>query len=120
MTQKAVWMRSAASAAVVALAIGSFPAVLAQSSPQMLSPSLRVQTVVSNLALPIGIAFLGADDMLVLEKNTGRIKRVTNGSVVGTVLDLGVNNASERGLLSIALHPDFPDDHRRRAAVTSA
>src|SRR4029077_20820545 len=28
--------------------------------------------------------------------------------VVGTALDLAVNNGSERGLLGIALHPDFP------------
>ena len=43
-----------------------------------------------------------------LEKDTGRVKRVIGGVVTATVLDLGVNNASERGLLGIALHPDFP------------
>jgi glucose/arabinose dehydrogenase len=32
---------------------------------------------------------------------------VQNGAVVSTVLDLPVNYASERGLLGIALHPDF-------------
>jgi aldose sugar dehydrogenase len=31
-----------------------------------------------------------------------------DGVVTATVLDLGVNRNSERGLLSIALHPDFP------------
>jgi hypothetical protein len=46
--------------------------------------------------------------MLVLEKNTGNVLRVTNGAVQGVVLDLSVNFASERGLLGIALHPDFP------------
>ena len=45
--------------------------------------------------------------MLVLEKNTGKVRRVVNG-VVTTVLDLAVNFGSERGLLGIALHPDFP------------
>jgi glucose/arabinose dehydrogenase len=48
--------------------------------------------------------------MLVLEKNTGKVQRVTGGTVQ-TVLDLAVNNASERGLLGIALHPDFEDNH---------
>lgn len=43
-----------------------------------------------------------------LEKNTGRVLRVTDGAVAGTVLDLAVNFGSERGLLGIALHPDFP------------
>src|SRR5918996_333167 len=46
--------------------------------------------------------------MLVLEKDTGRVQRVQDGQVTSTVLDLGVNNNSERGLLGIALHPDFP------------
>src|SRR5688500_15895797 len=46
--------------------------------------------------------------MLVLEKSTGQVKLVVNGVVTSTVLDLAVNFASERGLLSIALHPRFP------------
>ena len=78
------------------------------ASPELLSPSLRLQTVVSGLQLPVALAFLGENDLLVLEKDTGRVKRVTGGVVGATVLDLGVNNASERGLLGIALHPDFP------------
>jgi aldose sugar dehydrogenase len=54
------------------------------------------------------MAFLGPNDFLILEKNTGQVKRVVNGVVQGVVLDLSVNFASERGLLGIALHPDFP------------
>ena len=48
--------------------------------------------------------------MLVLQKDSGEVLRVVDGQVTGVVLDLGVNNASERGLLGIALHPDFPTD----------
>jgi glucose/arabinose dehydrogenase len=36
------------------------------------------------------------------------VKRVVNGAVQATVLDLAVNFGSERGLLGIALHPSFP------------
>ncbi len=85
-------------------------ATAAQAGPTMLDPSLTVRTVVSGLTTPSSIAFLGPNDMLVLEKNTGMVLRVTNGVVQGVVLDLSVNNASERGLLGIALHPDFPTD----------
>jgi aldose sugar dehydrogenase len=35
---------------------------------------------------------------------------VVDGLVQGAVLDLAVNFGSERGLLGIALHPDFPDN----------
>jgi glucose/arabinose dehydrogenase len=77
-------------------------------SPQLLVPNLAVRTVVSGLVTPISLAFLGPDDLLVLEKDTGRVQRVVNGEVQSTALDLAVNSASERGLLGIALHPDFP------------
>lgn len=81
----------------------------AQSSgPTMLVPNLAVREVLSDLVTPITMAFIGPNDFLVLEKNTGQVKRVVNGAVQSTVLDLAVNNASERGLLGIALHPGFP------------
>ena len=80
------------------------------AQPSMLDPRLGVRPVVGGLTLPTAFAFLGPDDLLVLEKNSGTVKRVVNGAVQDTVLDLAVNNASERGLLGIALHPNFPDD----------
>jgi glucose/arabinose dehydrogenase len=53
------------------------------------------------------MAFLGPDEFLVLEKNTGKVQHVMGGEVQNTALDLAVNNSSERGLLGIALDPDF-------------
>ncbi|HJR79455.1 MAG TPA: CHRD domain-containing protein [Anaerolineales bacterium] len=78
--------------------------------PVMLDPRLGVRTVVDGLDSPTTMAFIGPDEFLVLEKNTGQVKHVMNGEIQGTVLDLAVNFASERGLLGIALHPDFPTD----------
>ncbi|HEU5102025.1 MAG TPA: PQQ-dependent sugar dehydrogenase [Roseiflexaceae bacterium] len=83
----------------------------AQSSgPVMLHPRLGVRPVATGMILPITMAFLEDGDMLVLEKNSGRVLRVVNEVVQGAVLDLAVNFGSERGLLGIALHPDFPSD----------
>ena len=85
--------------------------VTAQSTgPSMLHPGLGVRTVVAGLTTPSTMAFIGANDILVLEKNTGRVQRVVNGAVVSTPLDLNVNFGSERGLLGVALHPDFAND----------
>jgi glucose/arabinose dehydrogenase len=96
------------SAVAVGAAIIAGHAIQAQPpSPVMLDPNLGVRTVVTGLNQPTSVAFLGANDMLVLEKATGKVQRVMNG-VTSTVLDLAVNSASERGLLGIALHPDFP------------
>lgn len=86
------------------------PLAAQQSGPQMLPATLGVRTVVSGLMTPTTMAFIGPNDFLVLEKNTGLVRRVTQGAIQGAVLDLAVNYNSERGLLGIALHPDFPDD----------
>jgi glucose/arabinose dehydrogenase len=82
--------------------------VLAQVGPSLVDPNLAVRTVVSGLVTPTTMAFLGSTDFFVLEKNTGRVRRVVGGTIQSTVLDLAVNFGSERGLLGIALHPDFP------------
>jgi glucose/arabinose dehydrogenase len=104
--------RTAASVAlavplVISMMVVGSPAS-AQGGPQMLVPNLAVRTVATGLVTPTTMAFLGDGDMLVLEKGTGRVQRVVGGAVQGTVLDLAVNSGSERGLLGIALHPDFP------------
>jgi uncharacterized repeat protein (TIGR01451 family) len=52
-------------------------------------------------------AFIGPNDFLILERATGKVQRIVNGALHSTPLDLAVNNASERGLLGIALHPNF-------------
>jgi aldose sugar dehydrogenase len=77
---------------------------------QILDPNLKVTTVLNaGIVQPIGIVFLGANDYLVLEKGSGQVKRVIGGVIQATpVLDLAVNSASERGLLALALHPNFP------------
>lgn len=80
----------------------------ALAQPALSDPTLTATVAVGSLSQPIGIAFLAPGDMLVIEKASGQVKRVVGGTVQGVVLDLPVNSASERGLLGIALHPQFP------------
>jgi glucose/arabinose dehydrogenase len=80
---------------------------LVAQGPSVVDPNLGVRTVVSGLQMPTTMAFLGSNDFLVLEKATGKVQRVMSGSLHSTVLDLDVNSASERGLLGIALDPQF-------------
>src|SRR5438105_4425325 len=65
-------------------------------TPQLVDSNLDVRRVVSGLNLPTSMAFIGANDILVLEKATGKVQRVVNGAIQSTVLDLPVNSASER------------------------
>ncbi len=78
------------------------------SGPAMNDPNLSVKTVVNGLSQPTSMAFIGNNDFFILEKNTGKVQRVTNGAIQNPPpLDLAVNSASERGGLGIALHPNF-------------
>lgn len=80
-------------------------------APAVLDPALAVRTVVGGLAQPTSMAFLGDNDFFVLEKASGKVQHVVNGVVGTPAIDLPVNNASERGLLGIALSPNFATDH---------
>jgi glucose/arabinose dehydrogenase len=50
-----------------------------------------------------------AQDIPVLQKSDGRVRRAINGALQSVeVLDVAVHSSSERGLLGISVHPDFP------------
>jgi uncharacterized repeat protein (TIGR01451 family) len=80
-------------------------------APSMVDANLMVNTLVSGLDQPTALAFVTPNDLFVIEKASGKVKFVQNGVVQATALDLAVNSASERGLLGIALHPNFATNH---------
>src|ERR1051325_3540981 len=86
-------------------------AIGAGKAQTVADPKLAVRSVVSGLITPTTMAFLAPREMLIAEKNTGKVQHVVNGTIQNTVLDLAVNFASERGLLGIALDPAFSSNH---------
>src|SRR5262245_16034514 len=97
-------------AVVLGVGLASLALPVSARAQSMTDSRLAVRTAVQGLSGPTNMAFLGPDDMLVLEKATGRVQHVVGGQIAGTALDLAVNSNSERGLLGIALHPDFPSN----------
>ncbi|HEY6757007.1 MAG TPA: PQQ-dependent sugar dehydrogenase [Nitrososphaera sp.] len=72
------------------------------SSPDVNDPNLRVETVVEGLEFPTSMAFLGENDILVTEKDSGRVQRIVDGDLQEEpVIDVQVANNDERGLLGI-------------------
>jgi aldose sugar dehydrogenase len=70
-------------------------------------PNLELQLVFRGLENPSNMEFLGPDDILVLQKNDGTVRRIVNGTMLPEpVLDVGVANQSERGMLGIAVARD--------------
>src|SRR5687768_4138944 len=77
------------------------------SGPTMLHPNLSVREVTTGLTQPTTMTFIGAADALVLEKSTGRVRRIVNGVVQSTVLEFAVKFGSVRGLLGIPVPAEF-------------
>ena len=72
--------------------------------PHLTDQNLKLELVVEGLKRPTSMAFLGQDDILILEKNRGTVKRIVNGNILEPpLLDIEVANEKERGMLGIAV-----------------
>ena len=65
---------------------------------------LKIQTVSTGLRSPTSMAFLGPNDILVLEKSQGTVQRIVNGNMLPKpLLKVPVATKIERGMLGIAV-----------------
>jgi glucose/arabinose dehydrogenase len=74
-----------------------------ESAPTISDNTLKVETIASGLSSPTSMAFIDSKNILVLEKNTGKVRFISNNILKSNpVLTVPVNTDSERGLLGIA------------------
>src|SRR6476646_2864126 len=73
------------------------------SQPSLTDPNLRIEEVAEGFDFPTSMAFLGKNDFILLEKNTGNVIRLLNGNVTHQLLHIDVSFRDERGLLGLAL-----------------
>ena len=67
-------------------------------------PNLKAEVVFQGLHNPTSMAFLGPNDILVLEKDQGTVQRITNGNMLAQpILSANVATEGERGMLGIAI-----------------
>ena len=75
-----------------------------ESGPVLLDSKLKVETVNTEIRFPSSMAFLGNNDILVLEKNDGTVRRIVNGVMLADpLLKINVSSAGERGMMGIAI-----------------
>jgi glucose/arabinose dehydrogenase len=79
--------------------------VLPDPTPPTLSdPNIRVEKVITGLEMPTSMAFLDNDDIIITQKDNGRVRLVSNGILQPQpILQVPVVNNSERGLLGVAI-----------------
>jgi aldose sugar dehydrogenase len=82
-------------------------ASIGTGEPTIKDPNLKVETVATGLALPTTMAFIGPNDILVLEKSKGTVQRIVNGQMLAEpLLQVNVSSEVERGMLGIATSED--------------
>jgi aldose sugar dehydrogenase len=83
-----------------------------KDSPFVTDPNLKVEVLYQGLENATSMAFLGQDDILVLEKDNGTVRRIVNGTLLSKpLLDVPVASKGERGMLGIAV-ARHEADHR--------
>jgi aldose sugar dehydrogenase len=101
------------SSSTIFLSYGAyFKAPASPDGPVINDPNLVVEKVNDKpLNIPTSLAFFGHNDILVTEKETGKVIRVLDGQVKENVplLDVEVATAMERGLLGLALSKSMND-----------
>ena len=86
-----------------------FGSALARAKVAIVGPvindtTLTAKLIVGGLKTPSAMAFLGPNDILIAEKNTGNIIRAVNGVISPQpVLHVSVTKKDERGLLGLAV-----------------
>jgi glucose/arabinose dehydrogenase len=98
--------RSLAFPLILAIPFGPVPGTASAA------PSIDAVEVAGGLDEPVAFTFGPGKELWYVEKSTGQIRVIdlTSGSDDLFETVSGVDGAGERGMLGIALHPDYPDE----------
>lgn len=105
---KCLW---AAPLMLISLLIGGCPTT--PPAFVTLSDGLIGLLLVENIPNPSRLALAADGRVFYAEEDTGRVRVLVNGALQATpVLEVPVSSAGERGLLGLALHPNFATNNR--------
>jgi len=71
------------------------------AQPVTVNPRLSVEKIFTGHFEPSSMTFLAPNDILMLDRDAGKVFRVTNGDVSGPILDVNVGTDGYRGLLGV-------------------
>lgn len=74
------------------------------AKPIVYDKTLGVERIVTGINYPVSMSFLGPNDILVVEKDSGTVKRIVNGQMIDDpLLKIDVDYRIERGLTGSAV-----------------
>ncbi|HYG00752.1 MAG TPA: PQQ-dependent sugar dehydrogenase [Candidatus Saccharimonadales bacterium] len=75
-----------------------------EARPVVYDKTLKLEKVVGGMNYPVSMSFLGPDEIIFLEKNSGYVNRIINGQIIDEpLLKIKVDHRLERGLLGSAV-----------------
>jgi aldose sugar dehydrogenase len=86
------------------------PVINETAATTKIDKDIAFEPIFEGVDFPTSMAFLDSDDILILEKSKGTVKRIVNGSMVEEpLLDVNVAYRGERGMLGIAIAKNYQD-----------
>src|SRR3954467_3098297 len=83
-----------------------------EEGTEPLPPGVHIETVIENMESPVAYAFDPDGRIFYTEKGTGNVRLFANGVLQPEpVITFQVSFCSERGLLGIAIDPNFAANH---------
>lgn len=76
------------------------------AQPAATSSTFSLERIFTGHFEPSSMTFLAPDDLLVLDRDAGKVYRITNGDMSDPILDLNVATAGYRGLLGVAVYKE--------------
>lgn len=104
---------AAATCAGALLGFGCGPLDSEKPAPIVVAQRVNAEYLAAGIETPSALAFLPDGRVLFTEKNTGQIRIIVDGNLLDEPFaSVPVNTAGDRGLLGIAVHPDFARNGR--------
>jgi aldose sugar dehydrogenase len=85
----------------IILAVQLVPIIPVHAEPTMTNTHFSIERVFSEKFEPSSMAFLGQDDILIVDRDEGKVYRVINGIKSDPLLDVSVATDGYRGLLGV-------------------
>lgn len=86
---------------IILMAILIIPVIFVHAEPTITNTHFSIERTFTANFEPSSMAFVGQDDILVLDRDMGKVYRVTHGIKSSPILDVNVGTAGYRGLLGV-------------------
>jgi aldose sugar dehydrogenase len=88
---------------IIAIILSNAPILAVHGQPMTTKRELTIEKIFTGTFKPTTMAFLGQNDILILDRDEGKIYRITDGTQSKPLLDVNVSTEGYRGLLGVAV-----------------